>query len=325
MSRPASSFHHFVGQQRVVRHLERLINGAKAHGDPCTSVLLTGPAGYGKSSIAKAIAKEYGSNFHVLIAGSDTKPSEVCDVLREIKHGDVFLVDEAHSLSRDAQQLFYVALDQWRIPTPTERGLNRSQFESIAQFTLILATNEPGGIRHALRSRLTRIEFDPYTQKELKEIAERIAGTRGIEVSPQAANLLAKTSQGSPRSIARRIDNIKHFWSSEKSLTKDHVREFLGSEGVDESGRTPHQREYLKCLTASPKGQCNLERLAVRLGCDVVNVRQEVEPYLIEQELIDPASRLGRGITEKGRQFVQEFCQEPNDSKGNEHDDGPCR
>lgn len=315
MARPAFSFHNFVGQRRVVGHVARLERGARARGEPCTPLLLVGPAGNGKTSMAKALASDYGSDLHVILASGDTKPAEICEVLRDVKHGDFVLGDEAHSFSRDAQQVLYLALDEWRIPAKTTRGISRSEFESIAQFSLILATNEPGGIRQALRSRLTRIEFDRYTQRELKAIAERVAETEGISFSPQAASLLARTSQGSPRSIRRRVSNLKHFWSETTCLTKTHVHTFLLSEGIDELGFTPHQRVYLESLAAMPNGQSNLERLAVKLGCDSANIRHEVEPYLIEQALVDPATRLGRGITAKGLEIVKGFEQDANESE----------
>ena len=224
MGRPAKRFHDFVGQRRVVGHLQRLICGAKECGDPCTSLSLVGAAGFGKTSIAKAIASEYGSDFHSVLASGDTKPAEICAVLREVRHGDVMLIDEPHALSRDAQQILYLALDEWRVPVEAKRGISRSQYESIAQFTLILATNEPGGVKRALRSRLTRVEFDPYTQNELKAIAECVARQSEVSLTPQAASLLAQVAQGSPRIVARRVQNLKHYWSDGRSLTKDHVR-----------------------------------------------------------------------------------------------------
>lgn len=304
MGRPAKRFHEFIGQRRVVGHLQRLIGGAKQCGDPCTSLLLVGAAGFGKTSIAQAVAAEYGSTFRCVLASGDTKPAEICAVLRDVRHGDVVLIDEAHALSRDAQQILYVALDEWRVPVETKRGISRSENESIAQFTLILATNEPGGVKQALRSRLTRIEFDSYTPADLKAIGEHVAQQREISLTPQAANLLAQVAQGSPRVIARRVQNLKHYWPDGRSITKDHVRTFLTSEGVDERGFTPHQRLYLRHLIAQPDHECNVERLALKLGCDAANVRQEIEPYLIEQGFVDPTSRQGRGLTEAGVELI---------------------
>jgi holliday junction DNA helicase RuvB len=114
MARPVKRFHEFNGQQPVAEHVERLIHGAKVCGDACTSLLLVGAAGSGKTSIAKAVAAEYGSDIHMLLAGSDTKPAEICELLREARHGDMVLIDEGHALGSDAQKILYLALDEWR-------------------------------------------------------------------------------------------------------------------------------------------------------------------------------------------------------------------
>ena len=111
------------------------------------------------------------------------------------------------------------------------------------------------------------------------------------------------------------MHDLRHYWLGVTSLTKDHVRTFLDSEGIDQYGLTPHQRKYLKALAAMPKGQCNVERLAVKVGCDLVNVRQEIELYLIEQGYVDPASRLGRAITPKGLDLLDRLPRDADDSE----------
>jgi Holliday junction DNA helicase RuvB len=217
------------------------------------------------------------------------------------------LADEAHSLSRDSQQVFHTALDRWQVPVAMGRAIDRSKVESIAEFTLVLATDAPGSIKRALRSRLTRIEFDPYSQRELRAIAQRIAQNEHLSLSAQAATLLAQTSQGSPRVIQRRVRGLRDYWPDVADFHRAHIRRFLRSEGVDDRGLTPHQRAYLCYLAASLDGQCNLEQMVVRLGCDALNVRQEIEPFLIAEGFVDPRSRLGRTITEDGRKIVLEF------------------
>jgi Holliday junction resolvasome RuvABC ATP-dependent DNA helicase subunit len=210
------------------------------------------------------------------------------------------LIDEAHSLSHDAQQVLYGALDRARIPLLQDGRLDPSQLGSIAEFTLILATNEPGRITRGLRTRITRIEFDRYTLPELKAIAERIAALEGMDLTAQAARLLADVAQSLPRSIARRLEHLRLFWPHVERFTQEHVAELLAHEGIDARGFSPHQRLYLRTLAESPRGVCSLERLSVKLGCDTATIRQEIEPYLIDQRLVDPHSGRGRTLTEAG-------------------------
>jgi Holliday junction resolvasome RuvABC ATP-dependent DNA helicase subunit len=203
-------------------------------------------------------------------------------------------------LSHDAQQVLYGALDRARVPLLQEGRLDASHLGSIAEFTLILATNEPGRITRGLRTRVTRIEFDRYTLPELKAIAERIAALEGIELTAQATRWLAEVAQSLPRSMARRLDHLRLFWPHVTRFTQDHIEELLAYEGIDGRGFSPHQRLYLRTLAESPRWICSLERLSVKLGCDTATIRQEIEPYLIDQGLVDPHSGRGRTLTEAG-------------------------
>jgi Holliday junction DNA helicase RuvB len=142
MARPPRTFNQFIGQRRVMRLLTRLIGGAKALGRACPHLRLGAPAGHGKTALGHAVSQEYGSDCHFLIAGSDTRPADICELLLNAKHGDVVLIDEAHALRLDAQQILFSAFDEAKIPAVTKNGrLKRSEFQSIASCTIILATN----------------------------------------------------------------------------------------------------------------------------------------------------------------------------------------
>jgi Holliday junction DNA helicase RuvB len=304
MPRPPKTFHEFIGQTRVIQYLVRLIAGAKALGSTCPSMLLIAPAGAGKTTLGRAIAAEYGSDLYPLLAGKDTRAVDLCDVLFQLKHGDVFFIDEAHSLHRDAQQILYDALQDNKVPALREGRLHRSHTLSIAQFTLILASNEPGMLKIGLIDRVHRFEFDPYSIRELKAIAEYAAGQEDIEMTPQAARRLAEVAQGTPRSLYRRLEALRLLYPSIRAFTIEHVRELLTHEGIDENGFTPHQRLYLLTLAATPQGRCSLGALAGKLGCDDAHIHRDIEPYLIEQGLVDPSSGRGRLLTAEGRRVV---------------------
>jgi Holliday junction DNA helicase RuvB len=315
MGRPLQTFQDFIGQRRVVRHLERLIRGAQACGEPVVPLLLIARSGCGKTALAKAVAAAYGSKLHGLVADHRTRASRLCAVLRELRHGDMFFIDEAHALGRDAQQVLYLALDEQRVPAP-QRDVMPDTYESIARFTLVLATNEPGTLKSAFCRRLVTLEFDTYSARELREIAEREATDRGLTLSPQAAGALSAVAQGSPGRVARLIQSLRHYWPDQAALGTDDVRRFVRSEGIDANGLTPLQRQYLRALAAAPGGRRGLEGLAVKLGCDARYVRLEVEPYLIEQELVEISSERGRAIMTKGFQLANELdpCENREDN-----------
>jgi Holliday junction resolvasome RuvABC ATP-dependent DNA helicase subunit len=231
----------------------------------------------------------------------------ICAMLQALRFGDIFFIDEAHSLCPDAQQVLYVALDQYKAPTTHKKGLQRDRFVSVASFTLVLATNEPGRLKKSLRSRLERVEFDPYTIPELKAIAQRIAGYEGIELTPQAARRLAEVAQGSPRTVCHRLQTLQYHYPRVTRLGQEHIDNLLDSEGIDHNGLWPYQRHYLAVLAESRHGSCSLERFAVTLGCDTLYIRQEIEPYLVEQGFVEFQSHRGRVITQKGRSMVEYF------------------
>jgi Holliday junction DNA helicase RuvB len=305
MARPPRKFGEFIGQRRSIRLVQRLIKGARVRGLPCPSLLFVGPSGVGKSTLAKASAAEYGSKLYRLFAGAEVRSIDVCEILFNIKYGDFLFVDEAHSLKRDAQQVLYAALDEWKVPAIDEGRLDRSRLESIACFTLLLATNAPGGLQPALRNRLDRVELDPYTEVELIEIAKRVATLEQIEITPQGARRLAEVAQGSPRLIQRRLENLRLLWPHESRLTEEHVRGLLKREGVDDHGLVPLQRRFLRTLARSHRGACSLRRLAVELGYDVLGLQEDIEPFLIGRGLIEVIGGLGRKLTVAGRAAVK--------------------
>lgn len=307
MGRPIKKFHDFVGQKRTITFLQRIILGAKTLGQTCPSLLLKAPTGCGKSSLAKSIAVDYGSSFHLLLAGQEVQAIDICQMLSKLEFGDVFAIDEAHSLSSDSQQILYLALDEQRIPAISNGKIDRSQYISIAEFCLVLATNEPGLIKRALANRLHHVELDPYSLEELKVIAETIAQKEGFHITPQAARQLAQVAQSSPRIVYKRVELLRLLNPTVSHFTESHIFELLSRQGIDQNGLTPKQRQYLITLMNSPLGICTLGRLSVALGYDILAIKRDVEPYLIEQKWVDPNSIRGRRITDEGRDLAQQI------------------
>jgi Holliday junction resolvasome RuvABC ATP-dependent DNA helicase subunit len=307
MPRPLKTFHDMVGQRVPVKHVTVMIDGSRVLAKPCPSLLLTAAPGYGKTTFAEAVAGAVGSTLYTLLAGRDLRPVDLCVTLYSMNYADVLFIDEAHALTVDAQQVLYAALDQQKVPVPREHGLSRGEFQSIAAITAILATNEPGRLQRALRSRLERIEFDPYTAAELKVIAHHVAAQEGIALTPQAARRIAETAQGVPRNVCRRVARLRLHYPTIDRFTQDHVEQVLVYEGIDSHGLSRHQRHYLRVLAGSAHGACSLERVAGKLDLDSLFIRQEIEPYLLDEGFIEMHGRRGRTLTVAGHAVVQEI------------------
>jgi Holliday junction DNA helicase RuvB len=309
MARKPPTFNDFVGQSRVIRYVGKLLRGAKELGEPCPSLLLIGRSGAGKTALAWAVAAEYGSRLHPVFAGEDLRPVDLRNTLAEARHGDFVFVDEAHALKRECQELLFLALDEFKIPALRGGRLDRGHTESVASLTLILATNEPGRLRPALRGRLEKVVFAGYSRPELVEIARRAAAKVGVEVTPQAARRLAEAAQGSPRRILQRLENLRKISPNTTRFARQHATRLLRLEGVDSNGRTPVQRQLLRALAASPNGTCPLRGLVTRLRCDASYIQDEVEVYLVDRGWIEISAK-GRRLTAAGWAVVAAMAQE---------------
>jgi Holliday junction DNA helicase RuvB len=198
--------------------------------------------------------------------------------------------------------MLYVAIDEWKSLPIVGGRLKRTGLESIAMFTPIIATTSPGGLQPALRSRLNRIEFSHYSERELTAIAKQTAARGGIKMTAQGARKLAEVAQGSPRRISQRLENLRLFWPRATRFTADHVRFLLKREGVDDRGFLASQRLYLATLANSPGGSCSLKRLSISLGCDLAGIQEDVEPFLIDRGFVEVSGK-GRRLTQEGRNF----------------------
>lgn len=311
MARRPSKWHDFIGQKRPIRYVGRLIEGSKTLGRPIPSIALVGRSGCGKSCFARAIAQGYGSQLQTLSASRETTAAVVCGVLSNLQHADMLFVDNADVLGSDAQEVLYQAIDECKVPVVRDNGrLDRTQLVSVADFTLILATNQPGKLKPALQKRLEVLQFDPYSEEELRAIVQKVAEEEGVEITGQAAGRLAGAAQGSPRTIARLFELLRRLAPDAERYDKTHVQDLLDEEGIDHLGLWTHQREYLRVLAGREAATVSLDYLAAKLGCDIAYVRQ-IETYLVELGFVQAASSRGRRLTSEGQRAV-------NDAAGGE-------
>jgi Holliday junction DNA helicase RuvB len=319
MARPLPTFNEFVGQKPIVARLRRLLVGAMQKGEPFPHSIFSGPSGIGKTELASALASEANTVCHVCYG--DVLPTSLIETLSTVKVNDIAFIDEAHNLSRECQELLYRAIDDGIVPMLGEDevgsdGKTAEKSQPVNPFTIILATDQPGGLQKAMRERIeVEVELSYYSIPELKQIIAKICSEANIKINSHATTVLAEISRGVPR-VAKKYARMLRLWypAAEKSeLGKPEIDAFCQDNGIDPTGLKDRDRQYLVYLRDAE--QASLGTIALTLGLDEREVRRFVEPYLFRLGLIQIDSG-GRSLTKKGFLKADELKQ--NFTKGNE-------
>ena len=306
MARPLPTLHGFVGQRSIVETLQAHVQGATSKSEPLPPTLLTGPTGVGKTELAKAIASETRTNFIELYSPSNPRKWQVIETLRALKPLDVAFIDEIHAFPYECQEILYPAIDSRRVPEvdADKHRIEPDKWVDIAPFTLIAATDQPGTLRKALKSRFVmQFHMDYYNVSELRQIVLNRAADLGILLTPQAATRLAEAARGLPRLACRRLDSYR-IWAQDlgQEVTRGMIDRYLGSLGISETNLTSTDMSYLKTLR-DRGGRASLDTLALQLNLDAVEVKFDLESYLVRRGLIG-IERGGRVLTEQGRHIL---------------------
>lgn len=282
MPRPLKDFEGFVGQSAAIAALCRLVAGAATLGRPLPNLFLVGPPGHGKTALVRALARALGAELREATA-SGGSADEVASLLGEVPPRGLLFFDEAHTLNPRVVATLNRVVDDSR---PSERP-------EPASFTLLLATNRPGEVDRALRSRCCEIQLSDYTARELTVIARRVAAAEGVELTAQAARVLT-TGADSPRTVANRVRQVALCYAGAAEITQPLVEEFLREVvGLDRHGLTPRHRRYLAALARHEGRPKTLRTLVADMGSDTGIVVAEVEPELVRRGLVE--------LTDKGR------------------------
>ncbi|MCL2410980.1 MAG: Holliday junction branch migration DNA helicase RuvB [Treponema sp.] len=295
----------FLGQKTMKENLHIFITGAKERGESLDHVFLIGPAGLGKTTMAQIVANEMGSGFVQTTAPALEKPKDLVGFLTNLKKGDVFFIDEIHSLKPAIEELLYIAMEDFGIDWVVGQGpMARTIRIAIKPFTLIGATTKAGVVSSPLISRFSiPCRFSFYELSDLQAIVRRSAGLMKIKVEDDAASLLAKSSRGTPRVVNRLLRRMRDFaqWAGSPagapSVTESVVRAGLERLEIDELGLEKQDREILKIIIERYKGgPVGAENLAISIGESVETLEDYYEPYLIQAGLIQRTPR-GRVVT----------------------------
>ena len=294
----------YVGQTDLVERVRIAVQAAKHRGEPVDHVLLHGPPGLGKTTLAHVIAAEMGTRAVVTSGPALTKAGDLVGTLTRLGAGDVLFIDEIHRLPAAVEEYVYPAMEEYRVDFTVDQGMHaRMVTLPIKPFTLIGATTRAGLLTQALRSRFgLSHHLDFYGQEELERIVARAADLLGVAVDAASVTTLAERSRGTPRVALRLLRRVRD-WAQVRGrgrVDAAAVKAGLELEGVDANGLDELDRKYLRTLARTYRGgPVGLETLAATIGEDADTLEDLVEPFLLRSGLL-ARTRQGRRLTADG-------------------------
>jgi Holliday junction DNA helicase RuvB len=281
----------FVGQGELKEHLGIVLEAAKMRGQAADHLLLAGPPGLGKTSMACIVAVEMGVHLHITSGPALERAGDLAAILTKLEDGDVLFIDEIHRLSRTVEEILYPAMEDFQIDIVVGKGPAASSIRlSLPHFTLVGATTRTGMITGPLRDRFGLVaRLDYYADDELESIVTRAAGILKVQVSGDGAWEIARRSRGTPRIANRLLRRVRDFAEvrGDGTVTEATAREGLRVFGVDERGLDKVDRAILGAICKQfAGGPVGLSTLAISVGEQPETVEDMYEPFLIQQGMI---------------------------------------
>lgn len=303
-----TSFSEYIGQGEVKKNMMVYVEAAKKRSEPLDHVLIYGPPGLGKTTLAGVLAKEMGVNFKITAGPALTRTGDLASILTNLKKNDFLFIDEIHRLAKNVEEVLYTAMEDYAVDIVIGKGPAAKTVRlNLEPFTLVGATTKIGSLSGPLRDRFGVVErLDFYDEDDIECILHKSAEKLGVKYEKSVLKKISKCCRGTPRVANRVLKRLRDFAEVKSNglLDEKIVANGLKSLGIDQMGLNVYDRFLLKSMIEKfGGGPVGLDTLAATTSEDRETIEEVSEPYLLRLGLIEKTHR-GRKVTEKGRRVI---------------------